>query len=81
MQQAYDTLAPKQTTHISINSSLLAKASDLNINLSTALEAALAELVNAGEHERWLAENQIAIAQYNDFVEVNGVFSDGLRHF
>ena len=81
MQQTYDTLAPKQTTHIRINSSLLAKASDLNINLSVILEAALAELVTAREYECWLADNQAAIAQYNDFVEANGVFGDGVRNF
>jgi antitoxin CcdA len=78
MQQAYDTLAPKQATNISINSRLLAKASDLNINLSVILEAALAELVSVREREGWLAENHASIAQYNDFVDKNGVFSDGL---
>lgn len=29
----------------------------------------------------WLAENRTAIVEYNQFVEKNGVFSDGLRSF
>jgi post-segregation antitoxin (ccd killing protein) len=31
--------------------------------------------------QRWLAENQQAIAAYDDQVERTGVFSDGLRTF
>ncbi len=51
----------------------------MNINLAITPEQALAETVR--QRELWLAENQEAIAAYANFVEENGVFSDGLRSF
>lgn len=48
---------------------------------ATALERALAELVLQKQREQWLNENKHAIDKYNNFVEENGVFSDGLRSF
>lgn len=81
MQPPYDAQASKKPTNLSINSDLLARARDLNINLSATLEKALAELVLKQEREQWLKENKLAIDKYNNFVEENGVFSDGLRSF
>ena len=81
MENTYDIAAPKKSANLSINSSLLAQARTLNINLSATLEQALAETVRQRQRELWLAENQQAIAAYADFVEENGVFSDGLRGF
>jgi antitoxin CcdA len=81
MENIYDIAAPKKSANLSINSSLLAQARNLNINLSATLEQALAETVRQRQRELWLAENQQAIAAYADFVEENGVFSDGLRGF
>ncbi|MEA3302272.1 MAG: type II toxin-antitoxin system CcdA family antitoxin, partial [Pseudomonadota bacterium] len=37
MNQAYDDLAPKKPANLSINSSLLAKAKSLKLNLSATL--------------------------------------------
>lgn len=81
MELTYDIAAPKKSANLSINSSLLAQARSLNINLSATLEQALAEVVRQRQRELWLAENQEAIKAYADFVEQNGVFSDGLRGF
>lgn len=81
MELTYDIGAPKKSANLSINSSLLAQARSLNINLSAILEQALAEVVRQRQRELWLAENQEAIKAYADFVEENGVFSDGLRGF
>ena len=81
MEATYDISAPKKSANLSINSSLLAQARSLNINLSATLEQALAEMVRQRQRELWLTENQEAIAAYADFVEENGVFSDGLRGF
>ena len=81
MQQLYDTQAPKKPTNLSINKDLLSKARELNINLSATLEQALTELLIKRQRELWLKENKQAIAKYNDFVEENGVFSDGLKSF
>lgn len=58
----------KKPTNVSINNDLLQRARELEINLSALLE-------------RWLEENREAIAKYNEFVDANGVFSDGVRRF
>lgn len=81
MHLPYDTQAPKKPTNLSINSDLLQRAKLMNINLSATLEQALTDLLLQKEREQWLQENKQAINQYNDFVETNGVFSDGLRSF
>jgi antitoxin CcdA len=73
--------ATKRPTNLSINSDLLAKAREFDINLSATLESALADTLQHKQRERWLAENKAAIAAYNDHVETHGVFSDGLRSF
>ncbi len=81
MNQILSTLALKKPTNVSINSELLLKAKQLKINLSATLEAALIEVVNAKQRELWKCENESAIKAYNQMVESEGVFSDGLRSF
>ncbi|MDH4872076.1 type II toxin-antitoxin system CcdA family antitoxin [Pseudomonas sp. BN515] len=81
MRPIYDPHAPKKATNLSINSDLLNKARALDINLSAALEHALAEELRLKQRESWLAENRAAIAAYNQYVEDEGVFSDDLRSF
>lgn len=81
MSAPFDTQAPKKPTNVSINSDLLAKARELKINLSSTLESALIELVNARHRELWREENQKAIEAYNQLIEEHGNFSDELRQF
>ena len=81
MLSAYDLEAPKKATNLSINSDLLKKAKALDINLSAALEQALAEQVRAKQRARWLTENRAAIAAYNASVESHGTFSDSVWSF
>lgn len=81
MRTPADPGSSKKPVNLSINSDLLASARQLNINLSATLEAALRDAVRRLKRERWLAENQAAIAAYNERVEADGVFSDGLRGF
>lgn len=81
MSAVYDLQAGKKPTNLSINADLLAKAKALKINLSAALEAALAERISASQREQWLEENRSAINAYNEMVEEHGVFSDELRSF
>ena len=81
MNRAYNTQAPKKPTNVSINSDLLEKARDLNINLSATLELGLAEQLRNAQRAKWLSENKDAIAAYNQFVETNGTFSDSVRKF
>lgn len=81
MQPTHDANAPKKATNLSINEDLLAKAREMNINLSATLEQALSETLRQRQREQWLAENREAMAAYNAHVEKQGVFSDGLRSF
>lgn len=81
MQSANESRSAKKPVNLSINSDLLSAARELNINLSATMEAALTEAVKRKRRERWLAENRSAIAAYNDRVDADGVFSDGLRKF
>jgi antitoxin CcdA len=81
MAYAYDRKAPKQAANLSVNRDLLNAAREFGVNLSAALEEVLAEKVAAARREKWVKENGAAIAAYNDFVEENGLASDGMRSF
>lgn len=81
MLPLYDSQAPKKATNLSVNSDLLRKAKALDINLSAALEQALAQLLKQRQQEQWLKENRAAIAAYNHEVEAHGSFGDTLRSF
>jgi antitoxin CcdA len=81
MLALYDQSAPKKPTNLSINSDLLKKARDLEINLSAALEQALTSQLKARQAQQWLDQNKNAIAAYNKSVDGNGAFSDELRSF
>lgn len=81
MQPVYNTQAPRKAANLSINADLLAKARELDINLSATLEQALAEALKNRLRDQWLAENKVAMEAYNDHVEKHGVFSDGARNF
>jgi antitoxin CcdA len=77
----YNLDAPKKSANLSVNSDLLAQAKQLGINLSAVLEQSLAQRVKELKAQAWLEENQSAIDTYNQDVESQGVFSDGLRSF
>lgn len=79
MHNIYNHNAPKKPTNLSINSDLLAKAKDLKINLSAALETALEAKVRLSAREKWLKENKKALASLNELAENNGLFSDSYR--
>ncbi|MBA3756533.1 MAG: type II toxin-antitoxin system CcdA family antitoxin [Nitrosomonas sp.] len=81
MPNPYDTSAPKKPTNLTVNSDLLRIAKELKINVSAILEQALAEKVREQKRQAWLVENKQAIDDYNQFIECNGDFSDGLRKF
>ncbi|MFC3114065.1 type II toxin-antitoxin system CcdA family antitoxin [Cellvibrio fontiphilus] len=81
MNRTYNTQAPKKPVNVSINSDLLERAKGLSINLSAIFEQALAEQLRKEQRAQWLQENAEAIKNYNQFIESNGSFSDGLRKF
>lgn len=81
MQVVYNTQAPKRAANLSVNDDLLKQARALNINLSATLEEGLITKIQALQQAEWLAQNQDAIAAYNQLVDAEGVFSDTLRSF
>ncbi len=61
MAELYDAAAPKKAANLSINSDLLRRTRELNINLSATLERALKEELSQCETQRWVEENRAAI--------------------
>ena len=60
---------------------LLDRARRPKLNLSQAVEAGLVEALRRHERAQWLEKNRAALDAYNDHVEKQGVFSNGLRSF
>jgi len=81
MQPLYDTSAPKKPTNLSVNSDLLRRIKDMDINISATLEKALITELKKAEAERWAKENKKAIKIYNEFIEEHGCFGDEFRSF
>ncbi len=71
----------KKAANLSVDRELLERARGLNINLSRAFEAGLHEAIRRRQQEEWLLRNRAALEAYNEHVEKDGVFSDGLRSF
>ena len=71
----------KKAVNLRIHQHLIDEARALNINLSQTLETSLIEVLRQKQQEAWLKDNQDAVASYNQRIEENGVFSDGLRQF
>ncbi|SFU88802.1 type II toxin-antitoxin system CcdA family antitoxin [Halomonas korlensis] len=81
MAELYNPAAPKKAANLSVNSDLLRKTRELNINLSATLERALRDELAKREAARWVEDNRAAINGYNDFVEQHGCFGDEFRAF
>lgn len=77
----FDTDAPRKAVSLNVNANLLSRARDLGVNLSEASESALAELVAAGERQRWRDEARGAIEEYNHRIEERPMLSDIVREF
>lgn len=81
MSSLYNHQAPKKATNLSINSDLLKKAKERNINLSATLEQTLTQILREYQQEQWRIENHEAIIAYNQEIEQHGSFGDSLRAF
>jgi antitoxin CcdA len=71
----------KKAVNLSISRDLLDRARVGDINLSNILEDALEQKLRQQARELWLTENRAAIEAYNEQVEIQGIFADGLRTF
>lgn len=72
---------PRKATNVTFDPTLLALAKTLQINVSQAAEAGLAQAVAARQAELWVAENQGALESSNQFVEKNGLPLAQFRNF
>ena len=73
--------APKKATNLTLNARVLEVAREMGMNVSQVVDTLLQEEVRRLYREKWLADNQDAITEYNERVRREGVFSDGLRSF
>lgn len=78
---AYPMRMPKKAVNLSVDAELLAKAKEMELNLSATLENVLREKTREEEARRWKEESREAIEAYNERVRTHGVWSDGLRRF
>ena len=73
--------AAKKAVNLRISKELIDQAKAMQVNLSQVLETSLVEVLRERQQKAWLADNKEAIEAYNQRVESQGVFSDGLRNF
>lgn len=77
----YDVSARKRPANLSVNSDLLAKARALGVNLSGALEEALADRLARQRRRDWIEANRVAIGSYNRRIGTEGSYGDRMRRF
>ncbi|TPN18302.1 post-segregation antitoxin CcdA [Mesorhizobium sp. B2-3-3] len=65
--------AIRQPANLSIDSNLMREAKGLDVNVSRAAEAGIAEAVAAEKTRLWKLENRATIDAWNDYVEKNGI--------
>ena len=65
--------AAKRAPNISLPKDLLSEAKALQINISQAAEAGVAQAIACTRRELWLAENHEAFDSSNAFVERHGL--------
>lgn len=73
--------AAKRATNVSISARLLAEARALDVNISRAAEAGLAQAIASRRAELWIAENRAALDSSNTYVEQNGLPLAAYRNF
>lgn len=73
--------ARRKAVNVSMAPNLIAQAKELGINISEVSEAAIQAEIRKASLEKWKAENQSAIDNYNRRIMKSGVFSEGQRRF
>jgi antitoxin CcdA len=81
MKQERITAMRRRGTNVSLDAELVAEARALGVNVSRACEQGLADQVKAARAEQWQRENADAIAEWNTYVEVNGLPLARYRQF
>jgi antitoxin CcdA len=71
----------KARLNITVDAALLAEAKAQGLPLSSLMEEKIADTLKADRAMRWREENREAIKYYNNMIETEGLWSDGLRQF
>jgi antitoxin CcdA len=71
----------RKPTNLSLDTTLLAEARALKVNLSRAAEEGVRIAVTVAKAERWKAENAAALRSSNAYVDKHGLTLDGFRQF
>lgn len=71
----------KRAVNVSIRADLIDEAKAFGTNISAVVERALEEEHRERRREKWRAENRDAIAEANEELAENGLWSDGIRRF
>ncbi|MEX0281939.1 MAG: type II toxin-antitoxin system CcdA family antitoxin [Arenibacterium sp.] len=72
---------PRKPTNLSLDTSLLAEAKALKVNLSRAAEDGLRNAVAIAKAAQWKAENAKALQSSNAYVEKHGLPLEKYRPF
>ncbi|MEX4008361.1 type II toxin-antitoxin system CcdA family antitoxin [Neoaquamicrobium sediminum] len=76
------TKSPKRkSVNLSIDVDILAEAKALNVNVSRAADAGIAEAISKRKAELWLQENREAIEENNRYFEEHGLPFSEYRGF
>jgi antitoxin CcdA len=73
--------AIRQPANLSIDSNLMREAKGLDVNVSRAAEAGIAEAVAAEKTRLWKLENRATMDAWNDYVEKHGIPLEDSRQF
>ncbi|TGT36932.1 type II toxin-antitoxin system CcdA family antitoxin [Mesorhizobium sp. M8A.F.Ca.ET.165.01.1.1] len=73
--------AVRQPANLSIDSNLMREAKGLDVNVSRAAEAGIAEAVAAEKTRLWKLENRATMETWNDYIEKHGVPLEEYRQF
>jgi post-segregation antitoxin (ccd killing protein) len=68
-------------TNVPAQTDKASEANRLCVDLSEVVEIAQEDVVRESQPKRWIEENHMTFAEYDGFVEANGVFSYGRRLF
>ena len=75
------TNAVRQPANLSIDAELMKEARGLDVNISRAAEAGIAEAVAVEKARLWKIENRAAIESWNAYVEEHGIPLEEFRQF
>jgi antitoxin CcdA len=73
--------AIRQPANLSINSKLMKEAKGLDVNVSRAAEAGIAEAVAAEKARLWKLENRATIEAWNEYIGKHGIPLEEYRQF